>query len=151
MRLTSFTDYCLRVLIYVAAAPTKRATIAEVAATYGISAHHLTKVVHFLGRAGYLANVRGRGGGLALGMPANEMNVGAIVRLAEGAAIPSECFGTSNDCILTRVCRLRGVLDEAVRAFDAALDRYTLADLVADPKPLGRVLLRHHPARGVHA
>src|SRR5512132_737536 len=137
MRLTSFTDYSLRVLIYVAAQPEGRATIAEVARTYDISENHLTKVVHFLGKAGFLANVRGRGGGLELARPASAINIGAVVRETEGNAIPAECFEEGSAiCAISDVCRLRGVLDEAVRAFYGVLDRYTLQDLVRNRQTL---------------
>ncbi len=132
MRLTSYTDYCLRVLIYAAAQPEERATIAEIARSYEISENHLVKVVHFLGKAGFLTNVRGRGGGLQLARPAAKINVGAVVRKAEGHAMPAACFDPSAPrCALAPVCRLRKVLGEAVGAFDAVLDRYTLADLVS--------------------
>lgn len=141
MRLTSFTDYCLRVLICVAAKPNTRTTIAEVANTYGISEHHLTKVVHFLGKAGFLQNVRGRGGGLELARDASRINIGDVVREAEGAAVPAACFEPDVPiCTISKVCRLRGVLEEAVRAFDAVLNTYTLADLVQNDHSLRRVL-----------
>lgn len=140
MKLTSFTDYSLRVLIFVAARPEARATIGEIAGSFGISEHHLTKVVHFLGKAGFLTNVRGRGGGLTLARPARDINVGAVVRETEGAAVPAECFAPDNQCTIARVCRLRGVLNEAVDAFYEVLDRYTLEDLVHNRKPLSRVL-----------
>ena len=148
MHLTAFTDYSLRVLIFVAAQPDGRATIAEVAGVFDISENHLTKVVHFLGKAGFLANVRGRGGGLRLARLAADINIGAVVRMAEGAAKPAECFDpATNTCIISRVCRLRGVLNEAVDAFYATLDRYSLADLVANRKPLARVLFAAAPPR----
>ena len=141
MRLSAFTDYSLRVLMYLAADPDRRATIAEIAAAYGISEHHLVKVVHFLGRAGWLANVRGRGGGIELARPPQSINLGAVVRATEGDPMPAECFDrASNDCRITRACRLRGVLGEATEAFHAVLDRHTLADLTANRTALVRVL-----------
>jgi Rrf2 family nitric oxide-sensitive transcriptional repressor len=141
MRLTAFTDYSLRVLIYLAAQPGQRATIAEVAEAFGVKENHLTKVVHFLGRAGLLSNVRGKGGGLDLARPPAQIVVGQVVRQTEGAAMPAECFAEDHGhCRITRLCRLRGVLGEAVDAFYAALDRYTLADLVRNRQALSRVL-----------
>ncbi len=132
MKLTAFTDYSLRVLIYLAAEPGRRATIAEVAASFGISENHLTKVVHFLGAQGWLANVRGRGGGMELALAPERIVVGEVVRAAEGADLPAECFSDQPGCCsIMAVCRLRGVLAEALRAFHGVLDRYTLADLVA--------------------
>ena len=146
MRLTTFTDYSLRVLIYVAARPGTRATIAEIAASFGISEHHLTKVVHSLGKSGFLTNQRGRGGGLTLARPAQAINIGAVVRDTEGAAQPAECFAPDHQCTISRVCRLRGVLGEAVDAFYGVLDRYTLEDLVRNRTPLSRVMYAGMPA-----
>jgi Rrf2 family nitric oxide-sensitive transcriptional repressor len=142
MRLKSYTDYCLRVLIFVAARPDQRATIAEIARSYGISENHLVKVVHFLGKAGFLENVRGRGGGLQLALAASKINVGTVVRSAEGPALPAACFDSSAPkCSIAPACRLRGVLRDAVEAFYAVLDRYTRADLVADRAQLRAILL----------
>lgn len=147
MRLTSFTDYSLRVLMFVAAHPAGRTTIAEVARSYDISEHHLTKVVHFLAKAGFLVTVRGRGGGLCLARPARRIGVAAVVREAEGAAIPAACFDSAAEpCAIARVCRLRGVLDEAVQAFYTTLEQYTLADLVANHQRLRLILAP--PSRG---
>lgn len=141
MKLTSFTDYSLRVLIYLAAEPARRATIAEVATAFAVSENHLTKVVHFLGKQGWLANVRGKGGGMGLAMPAQHIVVGRVVRATEGAAMPAECFGEHpGTCTIARICRLRGVLREAVDGFYAVLDRYTLADLVQERSALAKVL-----------
>jgi Rrf2 family nitric oxide-sensitive transcriptional repressor len=141
MRLTTFTDYSLRVLMYVAAREDGRATIADVAAAFSISENHLTKVVHFLGKGGFLANVRGRGGGLRLAMPARSIGVAHVVRAAEGAIRPAECFDPSPAaCAIARACRLRGVLSEAVQAFYGVLEQYTLEDLVAERRPLARIL-----------
>ena len=141
MKLTAFTDYSLRVLIYLAAQPQRRATIAEVAAVFEVSENHLTKVVHFLGKGGWLANVRGKGGGLELAMPPQLIGIGNVVRETEGVALPAECFGDDGgNCSIADICRLRGVLGEAVRAFYGVLDRYTLADLVHNRQSLARVL-----------
>jgi len=146
MRLTTFTDYSLRVLIYVAARPATRATIGEIATSFGISEHHLTKVVHSLGKSGFLVNVRGRGGGLTLARAPREINIGAVVRVTEGAAQPAECFAPDSQCTIARVCKLRGVLSEAVDAFYGILDRYTLDDLVRNRAPLSRVMYAGMPA-----
>ena len=141
MKLTSFTDYSLRVLIYLAARPGQRATIAEIAGTFEISEHHLTKVVHFLGKSGWLANVRGKGGGLALALEPAQIGVGAVVRATEGAALPAECFGEEGGaCAITPACKLRKVLAEAVQAFYAVLDQYTLADLVHNRQAIAKLL-----------
>jgi Rrf2 family transcriptional regulator, nitric oxide-sensitive transcriptional repressor len=130
MRLTAFTDYSLRVLIYLAEAPAERATIGEIARTFGISKHHLVKVAHFLGREGLLANTRGRRGGLRLARPPAEINVGTVVRLTEAPDMPAECFNrATNACVLAGTCRLQGVLREALESFYDTLSGYTVADL----------------------
>ena len=154
MKLTVFTDYALRVLIYLAARPGQRATIAQVAGAYSISEHHLVKVVHFLGQAGWLRNVRGKGGGLELAHDPQDIVVGQVVRATEGEAVAAECFRPSADgCCIAPGCRLRGVLREAVAAFEAVLDRYTLADLVVNRQQLEQVLFRDNRgvARARHA
>lgn len=146
VRLTNFTEYSLRVLLYVAAAPEGNTTIAQIAAGYGISENHLVKVVHFLGKEGLLANRRGRGGGLRLGRPANEINIGKVVRLAEGADLPAECFDTrSNTCPLAGGCGLEPMLAEAFNQFYATLERHTLADVRVQPR-LIRMLFARVPA-----
>jgi Rrf2 family nitric oxide-sensitive transcriptional repressor len=141
MKLTSFTDYSLRVLIYLASEPGRRATIAEIATAFAVSENHLTKVVHFLGQAGWVVTVRGKGGGLGLAREAGEIVVGDVVRQTEGAAMPAECFDQAGStCTIARVCRLHGVLGEAADAFHAVLDKYTLEDLVHNRATLSRML-----------
>jgi Rrf2 family nitric oxide-sensitive transcriptional repressor len=148
MKLTAFTDYSLRVLIYLAAQPGQRGTIAAIATAYDVSEHHLTKVVHFLGKAGLLANVRGKGGGLELGELPERICVGAVVRQTEGHAMVAECFAEEGgNCCIAPVCKLRGVLGEAVKAFYAVLDRYTLADLVSNRQELATILFVDRAAR----
>ena len=118
-----------------------RITIDEVALAFGISRHHLVKIVHDLGRSGYLETYRGIGGGFTLARPADEIGVGDIVRLGEESETVIECKRMrEGPCRIRGVCRLKGVLDEAAAAFFAVLDRYSLADLVAKPSPLRQVL-----------
>ncbi len=143
MRLTTFSDYSLRVLIYLAADPERRATIAEIARSFEVSENHLMKVVHFLGKAGWLRNVRGKGGGLELARPPEEIVVGAVIRDSE-THLPAECFDReTNRCVITGACRLRHVLAEATDAFYKVLDRYTLADIAGNNRALAKILLRH--------
>lgn len=131
MRLTTFSDYAFRVLIYLGSAPQSRATIADIASAYGVSENHLMKVVHQLARLGYVETVRGKGGGMRLARPAAEINVGEVLRATEDGFDIVECMGEAgSDCRIVRACALKGALGEAVQAFLAALDRYTLADLV---------------------
>jgi len=136
MRLTAFTDYSLRVLMYVATAPAGRATIGEIAQAFRISQNHLVKVVHRLGQGGLLANSRGRNGGLRLAVSPSAIQLGRVVRLTEGPDVPAECFEAGgSDCVLAPGCTLRPVLAQAVAAFHGVLDKYTLADLVKKPPP----------------
>jgi Rrf2 family transcriptional regulator, nitric oxide-sensitive transcriptional repressor len=147
MRLKTFTDYSLRVLIFLAARPQRRATIAEIADAFDISENHLMKVSHGLAKAGVLANVRGKGGGLELAMAPRAINLGRVVRVTEGPPHPAECFGADNTCCITRACKLAPVLDDAVRAFYAVLDRYTLEDITSNRNVLSRMLALSQSAR----
>jgi Rrf2 family nitric oxide-sensitive transcriptional repressor len=141
MKLTAFTDYSLRVLIYLAAQPGQRATIAQVATAFDVSENHLVTVVHFLGKQGWLANQRGKGGGLSLALPLARIPLGEVVRQTEGQAVPAECFEEDGGhCCIAPACRLKGVLAEAFEAFYAVLDRYTLEDLVRNRARLVQLL-----------
>lgn len=128
MKLTRYTDYALRVLMHLAARPERLSSIGEIARSYGISQNHLMKVVHDLRKAGYIAAVRGRSGGIRLARPPSEINVGEVVRHTEEGFDLVDC----GSCIIAPACGLTGVLGEALRAFMRTLDGYTLADLVAD-------------------
>lgn len=129
MKLTRYTDYALRVLLHLAAHQDRLCSIAEISRAYGISESHLMKVVHDLGKGGLVATSRGRGGGLRLGRPAEEIGVGEVVRYAEDGFDLVDC----KSCVIAPLCRLSGVLGEAMAAFLAALDRHSLADLVSAP------------------
>jgi Rrf2 family nitric oxide-sensitive transcriptional repressor len=131
VRLTKHSDYALRVLVYVAAAEGRQVSTEEVSEAYGISTHHLVKVVGKLGKAGYLAIKRGRGGGFVLAREASEIRIGEVVAATEPDFAFVECLEPGNDaCPLTGACGLVRPLREAKRAFLEALDRYTLADAV---------------------
>lgn len=142
MKLTRYSDYSLRVLMYLALQPDRLATIEEISKAYGISKTHLMKVAHELGRAGYLETVRGRGGGLRLAQDLDAIRVGDVVRHTEGKMDLVECFDeASSTCRIESVCSLRGALEAALEAFLSTLDGYTLADLVARRrKPLTELL-----------
>lgn len=146
MRLTTFTDYALRVLVYLGVNDRELATVGGIAAAYGISANHLMKVVHHLGQRGYVETVRGKGGGMRLAGPAAAINLGALVRESEGGKL-AECFDRATSaCRIQGSCVLRGVLEEALEAFFAVLDRHTLADLLRPQRKLARVLAFVPPA-----
>ena len=144
MRLTTFTDYALRVLLFVATAPEGRARIADIAKNYRISEHHLVKVVHHLGKEGLLANTRGRGGGLRLARPAGEINVGHVMRLAEKPSPLVECFSPDGHCAITGACRLAVALQKAHDAFYEVLDGFTLEDLLVRSQRMTQIL--HFPS-----
>ena len=121
MHLSAYSDYAMRVLIHTALRQPQRVTVREVATTFGISRHHLVKIVHELGRRGYLTTHRGLGGGFTLAQPAEEIRVGAIVRLGEQGPTVIDCQDGANRCCRLRaVCQLKAVLDEAAAAFFAA-------------------------------
>ena len=149
MKLTRYTDFALRVLMHLAARAEPRSSIAEVARVHGISENHLMKVVQDLGRQGFLTTVRGRGGGFALAEQPGRIRIGDVVRHAEGTMVLVECFDRdTNTCPLARACGLKGILSEAFEAFLAVLDRYTLADLVAQPRWVATLTrLPHAPAQ----
>lgn len=141
MRLTMHTDYALRLLILLAAKQGEPATIQETAERYSISRNHLMKVAHRLGQAGFIQTLRGRRGGLLLAHPPEEINLGAVVRFTEEDMNLVECFDPANqNCAILPACRLRGVLQQALKAFLAELDRYTLADIMVQPAPLRELL-----------
>jgi Rrf2 family nitric oxide-sensitive transcriptional repressor len=135
MRLTTLTDYALRLLMHVAQQPDRLCTIAEVAQHYGISEAHLTKVTHRLALGGWIETVRGKGGGMRLARPAQDIGLGAVVRDMESDFAIVECFGTDGQCALEGHCRLAGILGAALAQFHQHLDRHTLQDLLPRPRP----------------
>lgn len=130
MYITRYTDYSLRVLMYVALKGDEISTIGEIADSYGISKNHLMKVVQQLNAKGYLIALRGKNGGLRLNGPAANINIGNLVRDTEEDFALVECFSGNNSCNITPACHLKSVFKEALEAFFKALDQYTLADLV---------------------
>lgn len=143
MRLTVYTDYALRVLMYVAVRGEPRPTISAIAESYGISRNHLMKVVYELGVAGYLETVRGKNGGLKLARAPQEIVLGEVIRTTEPDLALVPCFDpVSAPCAIIPACRLRGALHQAQAAFLKVLDGYTLADLVANRDALSEALLQ---------
>lgn len=134
MQLTLLTDFSLRTLIYVALKPQgELSTVTEVAEALDISRNHLVKVVHRLGRAGFLHTVQGKNGGIRLGKAAGEIGLGDVIREMEPTLSPVDCNKPSGRCRLLPSCELRHILQDASAAFMAVLDRYTLADLLNEP------------------
>jgi Rrf2 family nitric oxide-sensitive transcriptional repressor len=135
VRLTLFTDYAMRVLLYLGARPDRLCSIPEIARAYHISQNHLMKVVNQLAHGGYVETVRGRYGGIRLGKAPEEINVGTLVRETEDGFQLLDCDG----CVIALACGLTGVVKEALLAFLAVLDRYTLADLLSSRKDIARL------------
>ena len=135
MRLSLFTDYSLRILMFAALKEGQEFSLSEAAAAYKISRHHLVKVVNHLAKLGYLETRRGRNGGIGLGKKPEEIRIGMVVRRTESPTVMVECFDAhTNTCPINGMCKLKGVLGEASLAFYNALDRYTLADMVTGPE-----------------
>lgn len=130
MRLTLYTDYSLRVLLYLALHKDKTVTITELANFYKISRNHLVKVVHELGLKGYILTTRGKRGGIRLARAAEQIVVGEVIRHTEPDFDLLECLNPDADqCVITNTCRLKSVLFTARGNFLGELDKYTLADL----------------------
>jgi Rrf2 family nitric oxide-sensitive transcriptional repressor len=141
MQLNYFTDYSLRVLLFAAVRPDSRCLTSDVASAFGISRHHVVKVVNALRHFGYLETTRGREGGFSLAMPPDRIRIGDVVRQTEGTMTLVECFDRdTNTCPLAQACGLKAVLREAFDAFLAVVDRYSLADLIAEPQVAARII-----------
>ena len=143
MRLTVYTDYALRVLMYLAIHPEPKPTIGEIASSYAVSRNHLMKVVYELGVAGYIETVRGKGGGLRLARSPESIVLGEVIRRTEPDMALVPCFDPVNTvCAITPACKLRVALHQARAAFLDVLDSYTLADLVENRAVLQPLLAR---------
>ena len=130
MRLTNFSDFAFRVLLFAASRSDRLITIDEIADVFDVSRAHLTKVVNTLTQTGYLKAYRGRSGGLALGKSPEHINLGDVLRATEPDFALVECMRPENHCVLTKACRLRGPMERALAAFQAELSRYTLSDIM---------------------
>lgn len=140
MQLTRYTDFGIRTLMYLALSPEREALfrIAEITEVFDLSPNHVSKIVHHLGKEGYLQTIRGKSGGFRLGMAADQINIGQLVRILENSLAPIDC--SKPYCRFTPACQLKGVLSEAVDAYLAILDRYTLADIVSNRQELKALL-----------
>lgn len=142
MRLTMYTDFSLRVLMYIGSKDKMElSTIQEISTAYDISKNHLMKVTYELGKLGFIETIRGRGGGIRLALTPEEINIGEVIRQTEDDFNLVECFNcTTNLCVITPVCKLRNILHQALAAYLAVLDQYTLQDLLANREQLGAIL-----------
>ncbi|MCF6410811.1 RrF2 family transcriptional regulator [Pseudalkalibacillus salsuginis] len=150
MRLTRYTDYSLRVLIYLTAQEDGQlVNIKEIAEIYKISKNHLMKVIHELGKLGVIQTVRGRNGGFKLAKNPEDINIGELIRKTEEDFYLVECFDSSNNaCIISPVCKLKGILNEAMQAYFNVLDQYTLADLTTNTDQLQKLFsIQHVPEK----
>jgi len=137
MQLTLYTDYSLRVLVFLGLKDGELSTVNEIATSYGISRNHLVKVVHNLSRLGYLTSVRGKGGGVRLAQKAEQINIGKLVLKTEPNFNVVECFEKENaGCPIDGMCALKGALGKAYAAFMTVLEQYTLADVLANKDQL---------------
>lgn len=130
MQITRYTDYSLRVLIYLAIHPDQLCTIQNIADSYGISKNHLMKIVQELNLKGYVTAVRGKNGGVTLNKMPNEINVGTLVRIMEHDSKLLECFSENNHCVISPSCRLKGAFVQALESFYGCLDAYHLSDFL---------------------
>jgi Rrf2 family nitric oxide-sensitive transcriptional repressor len=152
MRLTTYTDYALRVLMYLAAQPQRKPTVGEIAKVHGISRHHLMKVVQGLSRAGFIETARGNQGGLKLNRPAAAIGLGEVVRQTEPDLDIVPCLASegADCCLISPACRLRGALHRAGASFLEVLDEYSLADLVQNREALLALLPTPFPVEAGH-
>lgn len=137
MQLTSFTDYSLRTLMYLAAHPDELSSVKKIAEYYGISRNHLVKVAHRLGDLGYIQTTKGRGGGIAIAKDAGQLRLGDLIRELEPNMNTVECFDKeTNTCSITNTCQLKHYLFDATQSFIETLNQHTLADIVKDKDAL---------------
>ncbi|HMV44124.1 MAG TPA: Rrf2 family transcriptional regulator [Leptospiraceae bacterium] len=129
MQLTNYTDYSLRVLIFLSIHSDRKVTIKEISSTYKISKNHLVKVVHKLSTLGYLNTTSGVKGGITLAMTPNKINLADIIKKIEPSFHIVECFNPQGDCVIHPVCELKSILNKALQAFLKSIDQYTLADI----------------------
>jgi len=133
MRLTTMTDYSLRLLMYLGENPDRLCTISEIAQAYAISQPHLMKVTNRLSRAGWIETIRGKNGGMRLAHEPDQISIGAVVRDTENDLALVECMGDKQDCTLIGRCRLPRIMADALELFMDHLDQFTLADLLPVP------------------
>jgi len=142
VRLTLYTDYSLRVLLFLGAKePDALSTIKEISDAYGISKNHLMKVSHELGKMGYVETIRGRGGGIRLAKRPEEIGIGEVVRQTEEDFYLVDCFNPESiGCVISPVCNLKGALNKALHAYITVLDEYKLSDFLHNKQEIAALL-----------
>lgn len=141
MRVTKFSDYALRVLIYLACKPNNDlTTISELAEAYSISVHHVRMVVHKLGQLGYINSVQGKGGGFELAHEPSEILIGDVIRETEKDLYIVECFNPEGSCPIVKACKLQHILGDALNAFFDTLNQYTLADITDNKRSILKLI-----------
>ncbi len=140
MQITTFSDYCLRILIYLAVSDGRRVPARTIAEHYGISVHHIAKAAKWLTREGHVAATKGKGGGLTLARPADQIRIGSVIRKAEEGSGLVECMRTNGNCAIEGACGLASILDDARNAFFDTLDQYSLAEATVKRQGIARLL-----------
>ena len=141
MRLTMFTDYSLRTLMFLSQNQDRLCTAREIAQSYGISLNHIVKVVHNLAQLGYIKTLKGKGGGIRLSRPPEELNLWELVKALEPDFTVVECFDQQhNTCRVVSACGLKSILHEAMQAFGNTLAQYSVADAIAQPQLFATLL-----------
>ncbi|MEZ9140267.1 MULTISPECIES: Rrf2 family transcriptional regulator [unclassified Shewanella] len=140
MQLTRYTDYGIRILMYVAAQPQRETLfrIAEVTTVFELSSNHVAKIIHHLGKLGYIQTIRGKSGGFKLAVKPAEINLGKLVGELEPSLAPVNC--TEPYCRFTPACSLKGILAKAVAAYMEVLNQCSLADIVKNSDELMETL-----------
>lgn len=149
MRLTTLTDYAMRLLMYVGQHPERLCTISEIAKAYNISETHLMKVTHQLGQRGWIETVRGKNGGMRLAHEPADINLGAVVRDTEADLALVDCLSENTTCTLSGRCHLTSIVEGALQRFLSYLDEYTLADLLRKEKPVNGLSIGEFPLKQV--
>ena len=141
MQLTQYTDYSLRVLLFLGLHPDRRCTITEISNAYEINRNHLVKVVHNLSSSGWITTIRGKSGGMVLSFAPEQINIGAVVRHTEPHMNLLECFDPEeNTCVISPACALKHALYKARKAFMDVLDGYSLDDVLHNQDDLRELL-----------
>ncbi|MGB4813148.1 MAG: Rrf2 family transcriptional regulator [Methylophilaceae bacterium] len=145
MQITTFSDYSMRVMMYLGLQHGQMVNISDIAEAYSISENHLMKVVHYLAQRGYVETIRGKGGGLRLVKDPKSIKIGEMLHESEGGSGLLPCLDGASSCCIYKSCKLVEILREAQAALYLVLDNYTLADLLSDEAPLAKILIHPKP------